>query len=139
MIYVAPPPAATHAATASPSAPMPVVEHARPATTPAPADTTAAPVIEYVMPAPAIESNCVSPVPRHVVSDVGHDVAGLVNQDFPVPVTHVTPVEQIVDDPIPLLHVNKTKKEEMARCEKRLVALLERVSSRNRRKLQKRD
>ena len=77
---------------------MPVVEHVMPATTPVPADTTSAPVIEYVTPAPAIESNCVSPVNRHFVSDVGHDVAGLVNQDSPVSMAHVTPAEQFVDD-----------------------------------------
>ena len=128
VMYVAPPPAATHDATASPSAAMPVVEHVMPATTPVPADTTVA--LKYVTPAPAIESNCASPVPRHIVSDVGHDVAGLVNQDFSVSVTPVTPVGQIVDDPIPpLLHMIKTKKEEIERCEKRLAALLARVPS----------
>ena len=106
---------------------MPVVEHVMPATTLVPANTTGAPVIEYVTPAPAIESNCVSPVPRHIVSDVGHDVAGLINQDSPVSVTHVTPVEQIVDDPIPpLLHVITTEKEEIERCQTRHAALAKR-------------
>ena len=61
-------------------------------------------------------------------------------------VEYVTPapVEQIVDDPIPpLLRVIKTTKEEIERNEKRLAALatlaalLERVFSRDRRKLQK--
>ena len=47
-------------------------------------------------------------------------------------------VEQIVDDPIlPILHMIKTKKEGIERCEKRLAALLKRVTSRERRKLQK--
>ena len=74
------------------------------------------------------------------MSDVGHNVAGLLNQDSPVSVTHVTPVEQIVDDPIPpMLHMIKTKKEQIERYEKKVAAILERVlrdvSSRDRRVL----
>ena len=61
--YVAPTPVKYVAATASPSAPMPVSEHVMPATTPVPADTTPALVIEYMTHGPATESNCVSPGP----------------------------------------------------------------------------
>ena len=67
---------------------MPVIEHVMLATTPAPTDATPAPVTEYATPAPVIELNCVSACPLYFMSDVGRDVAGLVDQDC-----STTPVE----------------------------------------------
>ena len=103
-------------------------------------DTTPVSVVACETPTAVIESNCVVP---HFMSDVGNDVAGLVTQDSAVSLTHVTPVEQIDDDPS---HPNGThdqdeERAKLERCEKQVAAFLERVprdvSSRERRMLQK--